>query len=105
MERSTITLTSLLPRVARQRDAFYERLLDDAKGERAETPFPTIDIVAALYDEFLQTLNGREHSGEGMQKITPTGRGWMSPNECWDKLIGQVERFAKEILPVLRAEG
>ncbi len=32
---STITLTSLLPRVARQRDAFYERLLEDAKGERA----------------------------------------------------------------------
>ncbi len=33
---STITLTSLLPRVARQRDAFYERLLDDAQGPRAE---------------------------------------------------------------------
>lgn len=33
---SSITLTSLLPRVARQRDAFYERLLDDAQGERAE---------------------------------------------------------------------
>jgi len=33
---STVTLTSLLPRVARQRDAFYERLLDEATGTRAK---------------------------------------------------------------------
>jgi hypothetical protein len=32
---STVTLTSLLPKVARQRDVFYERLLDDADGARA----------------------------------------------------------------------
>ena len=32
---STVTLTSLLPRVARQRDAFYTRLLDRASGARA----------------------------------------------------------------------
>ncbi|MGH7200893.1 MAG: hypothetical protein ACREJB_09830, partial [Planctomycetaceae bacterium] len=32
---SNVTLTSLLPRVARQRDAFYERLLRGASGTRA----------------------------------------------------------------------
>jgi hypothetical protein len=32
---STTTLTSLLPKVARQRDAFYERLLHEATGARA----------------------------------------------------------------------
>ena len=33
---SSITLTSLLPRVAHQRDAFYARLLEEAKGARAK---------------------------------------------------------------------
>lgn len=33
---STVTLTSLLPKVARQRDAFYERLLQTATGSRAK---------------------------------------------------------------------
>lgn len=32
---SSVSLTSLLPIVARQRDNFYQRLLDTAKGERA----------------------------------------------------------------------
>lgn len=63
------------------------------KGEAQETPFPTIERLAGLYDEFIEVLNDREHtSGEGMEKITPTGRGWMSGNECWEKLIGGIER-------------
>ncbi|MEI6538677.1 MAG: hypothetical protein WCO86_04005 [Planctomycetota bacterium] len=33
---SSVSLTSLLPLVARQRDNFYQRLLDTAKGERAK---------------------------------------------------------------------
>ena len=33
---SSVSLTSLLPRVARQRDAFYARLLQDASGSRAK---------------------------------------------------------------------
>jgi hypothetical protein len=33
---SSVSLTSLLPVVARQRDAFYQRLLDTATGERAK---------------------------------------------------------------------
>ena len=33
---SSVSLTSLLPIVARQRDNFYQRLLDTAKGERAK---------------------------------------------------------------------
>jgi len=54
--------------------------------------FPTIAEVAAIYDEFLTSLNEREHSGEGMRKVTVTGRGWMCPNECWEREIPKVER-------------
>jgi hypothetical protein len=62
------------------------------KGEAKETPFSPIENIAALYDEFLPSLNEREHTGEGMQKLTATGRGWMCPNECWERNIGQVQR-------------
>jgi transposase InsO family protein len=54
--------------------------------------FPTIEAVAATYDEALDQLNEREHSGEGMSKITPTGRGWLCPNEAWERLIGTIEQ-------------
>lgn len=62
------------------------------RGERASTPFPTVDKVVELYGEFLRSLNEREHTGEGMRKITPTGRGWLCPNEAWELLIGGVQR-------------
>ena len=62
------------------------------KGEVAETPFKPIEEIAALYHEFLASLNERPHSGEGMRKIMPEGLGWLSPNECFDKLIGRVQR-------------
>ncbi len=67
----------------------HERWL---KGDVPETPFPTIAKVSWLYDEFLESLNERDHTGEGMQKLTPSGRGWMCPNECWERLIGGVTR-------------
>ncbi|HXM45018.1 MAG TPA: helix-turn-helix domain-containing protein [Bryobacteraceae bacterium] len=67
----------------------HERWLASSGEEPA---FPTIGEVAATYDEALETLNEREHSGEGMSKVTPTGRGWCSPNEAWERLIGSVER-------------
>ncbi len=62
------------------------------KGADVEPAFPTIQEVAGLYDEALNTLNEREHTGEGMVKITPTGRGWLCPNEAWELHIGKVER-------------
>lgn len=61
-------------------------------GEAPESPFRTIQEMATLYDAVISDLNERPIEGEGMQKATPTGRGWMSPGECWDKLIGRVER-------------
>jgi len=67
----------------------HERWL---KAEARETPFRPIEFIAGLYDEFLEALNEREHTGEGMETITPRGRGWLSPNECWERLIGSVER-------------
>jgi hypothetical protein len=61
-------------------------------GKRGEPAFPTMEEVVATYDEFLSSLNEREHSGEGMRKITATGRGWMCPNECWEREIPKVIR-------------
>lgn len=72
--------------------AQHERWL---AGESPLAAFPTIDQVAGLYTELMETLNERERlHAEGMGKITPTGRGWMGPNECWEKLIPRVERRA-----------
>jgi transposase len=62
------------------------------RGDRPESPFRTIQEIAALYDQAIEDINERELQGDGMQKFTPTGRGWMSPAECWDELIGRVER-------------
>ena len=68
----------------------HERWL---KGEAGATPFRTIAEIAWLYDQFLEKdLNERDHAGEGMQKVTPSGHGWMCPNECWERLIGGVAR-------------
>jgi transposase len=65
----------------------FEALMDQheawLRGE-ASPAFPTIAEIAALYDEQIETLNERDLKGEGMQKVTPTGRGWMCPNEAWD---------------------
>ncbi|HEX4311920.1 MAG TPA: hypothetical protein VHZ25_17955 [Acidobacteriaceae bacterium] len=61
-------------------------------GENVEPAFPTIGEVAAFYDDHLKELNERELAGEGMNKITPTGRGWMCPNEAWEQLIRRVEK-------------
>jgi len=63
------------------------------RGERPASPFRPIKQIAALYDEAIADLNERELQGQGMEKVTPTGRvAWMTPSECWDKLIGRVER-------------
>jgi len=81
----------------KSRPARFDELLERherwMKGELKDPVFPLIEEVAALYDDLLAELNEREHcGGEGMQKVTPTGRGWMSPAECWERLIGAVER-------------
>ena len=63
------------------------------RGERPESPFRTIQQIAALYDEAIADLNERELQGPGMEKINPAGRiAWCTPSECWDRLIGRVER-------------
>lgn len=68
----------------------HERWL---KGKEKKPAFEPISHISWLYDEFLRRdLNEREHTGEGMQKITPYGRGWMCPNECWEQKIGAVTR-------------
>jgi transposase len=60
----------------------------------AEVPpaFPTIEQVADFYSKALNDLNERPLEGEGMNKVTPTGRGWMCPNEAWEILIRNVDR-------------
>lgn len=62
------------------------------RGERPVSPFRTIQQIATLYDAVIADLNERELQGEGMQKATPNGRGWCTPNECWEREIGRIER-------------
>jgi len=70
--------------------AQHERWLNE---EPVDPAFPTISQVAAIYDDLLKELNERDFTGgEGMNKVTPSGRGWMCPNEAWEKLIPQVTR-------------
>ena len=76
-------------------DAFDELLKKHERwvaGETETTPFRTIHQVASLYTRVIEDLNERPLEGEGMQKVTPTGRGWMCPNEAWEILIDRVER-------------
>ncbi|MDR3701998.1 MAG: DDE-type integrase/transposase/recombinase [Candidatus Sulfopaludibacter sp.] len=74
----------------------FDSLLKDhedwLKGRRPNTPFRTIEEIAALYDLKLNDLNEQEHRGEGMHKVTPTGYGWKCPNEAWEILIPKVQR-------------
>jgi hypothetical protein len=67
------------------------------RGEREASPFRTIQEIADLYDKVIADINEQPLQGEGMQKATPTGRGWMSPGECWDKLISRVERRTVQV--------
>jgi len=62
------------------------------RGEISDPAFPHIEEVARIYDEAFETLNERDHTGEGMEKITPTGRGWMCPNGAWEKFAPSVSR-------------
>lgn len=62
------------------------------RGDADSTPFRTINDVAALYTAAIEDINERPLEGEGMSKYTPTGRGWMCPNEAWELLIRKVER-------------
>jgi hypothetical protein len=61
------------------------------RGQVESTPFRTIEEIAGLYEEQLETINEREHPGQGMGKITPNGRGWMCPNEAWESLTRGME--------------
>jgi hypothetical protein len=54
---SNVTLTSLLPRVARQRDAFYTRLLEHATGPRAERLRREAEATQQPFGHVRQQLN------------------------------------------------
>ena len=76
----------------------HEKLVEQYKrwekqgpqAQKADNPFLTIEEVGALYNDLFTYLNGRPHSGHGMKKTTPDGSGWMTPDECWGDLIGDV---------------
>ena len=73
----------------------FDALMDQHEAwMRGEGPaaFPTIAEVAGLYSEQMNTLNERDLQGEGMKKVTPTGVGWMCPNEAWDILSPRVPK-------------
>jgi transposase InsO family protein len=73
----------------------FQRLIERhqqwSEGKIAEAPFPVIEEIARIYDDLLNSLNDRELKGEGMGTVRVNGRGWMSPNEAWEKLIPRVE--------------
>jgi hypothetical protein len=54
---SSITLTSLLPRVAHQRDAFYARLLQEAKGARRTRLRKEAELTQQPFGHVRQRLN------------------------------------------------
>lgn len=54
---SSVTLTSLLPRVARQRDAFYERLLTTATGARTKRLRKHAEATQQPFGHVRQSLN------------------------------------------------
>ena len=54
---SSITLTSLLPRVAHQRDAFYARLLEEAKGARRKRLIKEAELTQQPFGHVRQRLN------------------------------------------------
>ena len=64
------------------------------EGQDVERPFQILDEIAGLYDQLFCDLNRRAHSGVGMQRVVPEGRGFMSPDEAWNALIGDVTREA-----------
>lgn len=56
---SEVTLTSLLPRIARQRDTFYERLLQDVRGDRARRLRREAKLTQQPFGHVRQQLNMR----------------------------------------------
>ncbi|MBD3672731.1 MAG: hypothetical protein HUJ26_04315 [Planctomycetaceae bacterium] len=54
---SDVSLTSLLPKVARQRDAFYERLIEQAEGKRAERLLTAARMTQQPFGHVRQYLN------------------------------------------------
>ena len=76
-------------------DAFDDMLAAHEKwlaGERPAPAFRTIEQIATLYSAALRNINETPLEGDGMRKVTPTGRGWMCPNEAWELLIPKVAR-------------
>lgn len=57
VHNSSITLTSLLPRVAHQRDAFYARLLQEAKGARRKRLLKEAELTQQPFGHVRQRLN------------------------------------------------
>lgn len=70
-------------------DALVEQHARWLKEEVEHTPFLPIEQIAAQYDDAFATLNETPLEGQGMEKPTPRGRGWMSPDECWREHIGE----------------
>lgn len=54
---SSVTLTSLLPKVARQRDMFYARLLQEATGDRAQRLATEAQLFQQPFGHVRQYLN------------------------------------------------
>jgi hypothetical protein len=83
--RNAASKPELLDRLLKEHEAWLRKEIPNA-------PFRTLENVASLYKGEIGALNERELEGDGMKKITPSGMGWMCPNECWELTIDRVER-------------
>ncbi|RPI83774.1 MAG: hypothetical protein EHM42_08095, partial [Planctomycetaceae bacterium] len=73
---SSVSLTSLLPRVARQRDAFYQLLLQSMSGKHAERLRREAQVVQQPFGKIRQHLN-LSLANYGCQQLQRSQLAWL----------------------------
>lgn len=95
---STVSLSTLLPRVARQRDAFYSRWMDEATGPRRERLIEQAQKTRQPFGHVRQQLN-MYVAGYGARQVQHRHLAWLYAR------IGYEEAAREEaaVIPALSA--
>lgn len=93
---STVSLTLLLPHVARQRDAFYARLLEDADGERALRLIEAAQKTQQPFGHVRHQLN-MYLSGYGARQVQHRHIAWLYARMGFE----EPSRAQADIIPTL----
>jgi hypothetical protein len=70
-----------------------EKLETQFKGwvkKGGECPFPTLPDLRETYKVIFADINARQLRRPGMDYMSPEGKAWFSPLECWERLIVNV---------------